>query len=58
MAGIPTTPEKITKFENGNVIIYDELLGSDVAIPTDLLVLVIGVTPPEDHGVSDMLKIL
>ncbi len=50
-------PEEITKYEDGNVIIYDELLGSDVAIPTDLLVLVTGLNPPEDHSVADMLKI-
>ena len=50
-------PEEITKFEDGNVTIYDELLGSKVAIPTDLLVLVTGVQPPEDHGVADMLKV-
>ncbi|MHA2022681.1 MAG: RnfABCDGE type electron transport complex subunit B, partial [Candidatus Thorarchaeota archaeon] len=50
-------PEEITKYDNGNVTIYDELLGSDVEIPTDLLVLVLGVTPPEDHTVADNLKV-
>lgn len=50
-------PEETAKFDNGNVIIYDELLSAEVAIPTDLLVLVTGVSAPTDHGVADMLKI-
>jgi heterodisulfide reductase subunit A2 len=50
-------PEEAAKFDNGCVTIYDELLGSKVAIPTDLLVLVTGLTAPDDHSVADMLKL-
>lgn len=50
-------PEEIAKFENGKVEIFDELLGSKVAIPTDLLVLVTGLGAPDDHSAAEMLKL-
>ncbi|MHA2168835.1 MAG: hydrogenase iron-sulfur subunit [Candidatus Kariarchaeaceae archaeon] len=49
--------EEHVVFEDGNVIAFDELLDSKVAIPTDLLVLTVGVCPPKDHSVADMLKV-
>ena len=42
--------------ENGAVRVYDELLGADLRIPTDLLVLAVGLRPPEDD-VTQQLKI-
>ncbi len=50
-------PEEKIKFENGNVITHDELLQQEVAIPTDKLVLAVGVSAPEDNSVADMLKV-
>ena len=50
-------PEEHIRAENGMVIAYDELIGENVAIPTDLMVQVVGITPPADHGVADMLKV-
>ena len=45
------------RVEEGMVLAYDELINSNIAIPTDLLVQVVGITPPDDHGVADMLKV-
>ncbi|HLA18094.1 MAG TPA: hydrogenase iron-sulfur subunit, partial [Dehalococcoidia bacterium] len=42
--------------ENGAVRVRDELLGADVRIPTDLLVLATGLEPPEEN-VSQQLKV-
>ncbi len=50
-------PEKDVIFKDEKIIIKDELLGEKVAIPTDLLVLVLGLHPPKDHSVADLLKI-
>ncbi|MFQ5763197.1 MAG: FAD-dependent oxidoreductase, partial [Candidatus Bathyarchaeia archaeon] len=50
--------EEAIRFENGNVLFHDELVGSDVSIPTDLLVLNIGLTPyKEGVGVANQLKV-
>jgi heterodisulfide reductase subunit A len=38
------------------VRVYDHLLGRDVLIPTDLLVLVVGLTPTEDN-LAEQLKL-
>jgi heterodisulfide reductase subunit A len=50
-------PEEHVRAEEGFVIAYDELIGQNVAIPTDLMVQVVGITPPDDHSVADMLKV-
>ena len=50
-------PEQDVLFEDGKVIVQDEFLGERIAIPTDLLVLVAGLHPPEDHSVAEMLKV-
>ncbi len=50
-------PEEFIKVQDGYVVAYDELLKQKVAIPTDLLVQVVGITPPADHGIADMLKV-
>jgi len=46
-AGLP--PQEIIAFQDGNVEVYDSLLGGKVLIPTDLLVLVVGLHPTEDN---------
>lgn len=50
-------PEKDVIFEDDKVVVTDELLGSKIAIPTDLLILVVGLYPPDDHSMAEMLKI-
>ena len=50
-------PERDVRFEEGTVIVQDEFLGEQIAIPTDLLVLVAGLHPPDDHSVAEMLKV-
>lgn len=50
------TEEFVTK-SDGVVHAYDELLQSEIDIPTDLLVLVTGIQPPDDHHVAEELKI-
>ena len=49
-------PEKAIKLEDGAVRVRDDLLGEDVRIPTDLLVLATGLEPPEEN-VSHQLKV-
>lgn len=50
--------EAAVRFENGSVIFRDELIGQDVAVPTDLLVLNVGLVPPsEGDGVAQQLKV-
>jgi heterodisulfide reductase subunit A len=50
-------PEKDVIFDDGKIIVTDEYLGSKIALPTDLLVLVVGLHPPDDHSMADMLKV-
>ncbi len=50
-------PETDIAYEDGLIVTYDELLGQNIAIPTDLLVHVVGMQPPADHGVADLLKV-
>jgi heterodisulfide reductase subunit A len=52
--GLP--PQEVIAFQNGNVEVYDSLLGGKVLIPTDLLVLVVGLQPTEDN-LADQLKL-
>lgn len=49
-------PQESVQFEDGFVQIYDQLLGLDIQIPTDLLVLVTGLTPAEDN-LAEQLKL-
>jgi len=49
-------PEEAVRIEDGAVRVRDELLGADVRIPTDLLVLATGLRPPEEN-VSQQLKV-
>jgi heterodisulfide reductase subunit A len=47
-----STPEEAVRFEDGNVILHDELIGREVAIPSDLVVLVVGLRPPDEDGIG------
>ncbi len=44
------------RIEGGAVVVRDELLGADVRVPTDLLVLAVGLRPPEET-VAEQLKV-
>ncbi len=50
-------PERDIIFRDGKVIVHDGFLGEDIAVPTDMLVLVTALHPPEDHSVANLLKI-
>jgi len=49
-------PQEAVTLRDGAVELTDHLLGAEVRIPTDLLVLVVGLRPAED-GVADQLKL-
>jgi heterodisulfide reductase subunit A len=49
-------PEDVVSFQTGVVELYDHLLGAKVRIPTDLLVLVLGLQPAQEE-VSAQLKL-
>ena len=49
-------PQEAIEWADGKVIFDDELLGQKIHIDTDLLVLVVGLTPVEDN-LSDQLKL-
>ena len=51
-----STPESAIRLEDGNVVFHDELLGRDVGLSTDLLVLMSAIQPVEDN-VAKMLKV-
>ena len=51
-----TTPDQAIRIQNGDVVFHDELLGKDVAMATDLLVLMSAIEPA-DEPVSKMLKV-
>jgi heterodisulfide reductase subunit A len=51
------TPEKAAVYENGQVMIHDELSGLQVTIPTDLLVLNIGLSPLSENPVAQQLRV-
>ncbi len=51
-------PEDSIKFEGGNLIMKDELLGTEAEFPTDLVVLNVGMAPVnEEEGVMHQLKV-
>ncbi|KPK48219.1 MAG: hypothetical protein AMJ77_00505 [Dehalococcoidia bacterium SM23_28_2] len=51
-----STPDKVITYSDGVVAISDELTGVDLSIPTDLLVLTVGLQPQEEN-VSDQLRV-
>jgi heterodisulfide reductase subunit A len=53
--GMP--PEKAVACENGQITLHDELSGSDVAIPTDHLILNIGLSPESDESAAQQLRV-
>jgi len=50
------SPEAAVTFQDDFVEVYDQLLGSPLRVPTDLLVLVVGLRPTADT-VADQLKL-
>ncbi len=50
-------PEEHVKFEDGYVRFKEELIDEEIMIPTDLLVLAVGISPPADHDIADILKV-
>lgn len=51
-------PQDTIHFANGALTFFDELAEADVTVPTDLLVLNIGLTPHhEEKGIAQQLKI-
>ena len=51
------TPEKAVAYENGQVMLHDELTGLNLTISTDLLVLNIGLSPEPENAVAQQLRI-
>jgi heterodisulfide reductase subunit A len=49
-------PQVAITWAEGELVFYDELLGARVRLPSDLVVLVVGLTPVED-GLSEQLKL-
>jgi heterodisulfide reductase subunit A len=49
-------PQEVITFQDGYVEVYDSLMGGKIRIPTDLLVLVVGLRPSEGD-VTDQLKL-
>jgi heterodisulfide reductase subunit A len=49
-------PEDAINYSDGNVVFRDEYLGAELQVPTDLLVLVTGLQPPENN-LSEQLKL-
>ncbi|MGC9203803.1 MAG: hydrogenase iron-sulfur subunit [Thermoplasmata archaeon] len=47
-------PENAIRFENGRIILRDQLTGDDLSIPTELLVLNIGLSPRDDDVFSQL----
>jgi heterodisulfide reductase subunit A len=50
-------PEKVIVYENGHVMLHDELSGLDATMPTDLLVLNIGLSPEPENSVAQQLRV-
>ena len=49
-------PQDVVAFADGEVRLYDTLLGAELRLPTDLLVLVTGLRAPEDT-LAEQLKL-
>jgi len=50
------TPQDTVEFKDGSVVFFDHLLGVKIQVPTDLLVLVLGLFPSENN-LSEQLKL-
>jgi heterodisulfide reductase subunit A len=50
------SPEEVIIFRDGEVMVHDTLLGETLRVPTDLLVLVVGLNPAE-NPVAQQLKV-
>ena len=51
-------PQNAIRFENRSIVLKDELIGKEVELPTDLVVLNIGLSSSkEDGGVAQQLKV-
>lgn len=48
--------EDAVRLEDGAVMVHDQLLGADIRVPTDLVVLATGLRPP-DEEISQQLKV-
>jgi heterodisulfide reductase subunit A len=53
---LDSPPQDVISYRNGSINLYDNLLGAEVEIPTDLLVLVVGLEPTQDD-LADQLKL-
>ncbi|MGD9094228.1 MAG: hydrogenase iron-sulfur subunit, partial [Anaerolineales bacterium] len=51
-----STPQEVITFQDGHVTVFDHLLGKNIHIPTEMLVLVIGLTPSDDN-LAEQLKL-
>ena len=49
-------PQEAIHFQDGHIAVYDHFLRAELRIPTDLLVLVVGLTPA-GQDLSDQLKL-
>ena len=49
-------PQEAIRFEDGALRVHDELLGADLRIPSDLVVLAVGLRPPEEN-VTQQIKV-
>ncbi len=50
-------PEKTVTYANGQVMMHDELSGLDVTMPTDWLILNIGLSPEPNNAVAEQLRV-
>jgi len=50
------TPQEAIRYADGQVEMYDQQLGVNIIIPSDLLVLVVGLIPVEDN-LAEQLKL-
>ena len=50
------TPQQAIRYTDGQVEMYDQQLGANIIIPSDLLVLVVGLIPVEDN-LAEQLKL-
>jgi heterodisulfide reductase subunit A len=48
--------EEAVRWVDGQAVVYDELTGRELRIPTDLLVLTVGLRPPEQK-ITEQLKV-
>jgi heterodisulfide reductase subunit A len=51
-----TPPHEVIEFQDGNIKVFDHLLNGKIIIPTDLLVLVVGMQPAESN-LAEQLKL-